>query len=109
MRLTVLIAREELLVFLGIAGVVIYLSAVGIYYFENAAQPEVFASVFHSLRWAVVTLATVGYGDVYPITLGGRVITVVVVMAGLGMVGVPTWLIASALASVRASETTKEI
>ena len=109
LRLAVLIAREELLVFLGIAGVVIYLSAVGIYYFENAAQPEVFASVFHSLWWAVVTLTTVGYGDVYPITLGGRVFTVVVVMAGLGMVGVPTGLIASALASVRASETTKEI
>ncbi|MBM62442.1 MAG: voltage-gated potassium channel [Acidobacteria bacterium] len=109
LRRAVLIAREELLVFLGIAGIVIYLSAVGIYYFENAAQPEVFASVFHSLWWSVVTLTTVGYGDVYPITLGGRVFTVVVVMAGLGMVGVPTGLIASALASVRAAETTKTI
>ena len=60
------------MVFLGGAGVLIYLSAVGVYYFENEAQPEVFVSVFHSLWWSVVTLTTVGYGDVYPIALGGR-------------------------------------
>ena len=48
-RRAAVIAREELVVFLGVAGVLIYLSAVGIYYFENEAQPDVFASVFHSL------------------------------------------------------------
>jgi len=53
-----------------------------------------------------VTLTTVGYGDVYPITLGGRIFTIVVLMEGLGMVGVPTGLIASALASVRAADRT---
>jgi len=84
--------------------VFIYLSAVGIYYFENEAQREIFVSVFHSLWWSVVTLTTVGYGDVYPITLGGRIFTIVVLMAGLGMVVVPTGLIASALASVRAAD-----
>ena len=72
LRQAVGIAREEILVFLGGAGVLIYLSAVGVYHFENEAQPEVFVSVFHSLWWSVVTLTTVGYGDVYPITLGGR-------------------------------------
>ena len=100
LRRAVGIAREELLVFLGGAGVLIYLSAVGVYYFENEAQPEVFVSVFHSLWWSVVTLTTVGYGDVYPIMLGGRIFTVVVLMAGLGMVAVPSGLIASALARV---------
>lgn len=68
----VALAREELLVFLGIAVMLFYLSAVGIYYFEHEAQPEQFASVFHSLWWAVVTLTTVGYGDAFPVTLGGR-------------------------------------
>ena len=53
----------------------LYFSAVGIYYFERDAQPEAFASVFHSLWWAVVTLTTVGYGDVYPVTTGGRSFT----------------------------------
>ena len=90
LRQAVGIAREEILVFLGGAGVLIYLSAVGVYYFENEAQPEVFVSVFHSLWWSVVTLTTVGYGDVYPIMLGGRIFTVVVLMAGLGMVAVPS-------------------
>ena len=49
----------------------LYLSAVGIYYFEHTAQPEAFKSIFHSLWWGVTTLTTVGYGDVYPVTLGG--------------------------------------
>jgi len=106
-RRAAVIAREELIVFLGVAGVLIYLSAVGIYYFENEAQPEVFASVFHSLWWAVVTLTTVGYGDTFPITLGGRLFTAAVLMAGLGSVAVPTGLIASAMAKVREEDTTQ--
>ena len=88
------IVKEELILFFFVAVVLIYLSAVGIYYFENAAQPERFASVFHSLWWAVGTLTTVGYGDVYPITVGGR-------LFGLGVVAVPTGLLASALSKAR--------
>ena len=60
LRRAVGIAREELLVFLGGAGVFIYLSAVGVYYFENEEQPEVFVSVFHRLWWSVLPLTTVG-------------------------------------------------
>ena len=52
--------------------VFIYLSSVGIYFFENEAQPENFKSIFHSIWWAIATLTTVGYGDVYPITIGGK-------------------------------------
>ena len=103
LRRAVGIAREELLVFLGGAGVFIYLSAVGVYYFENEEQSEVFVSVFHSLWWSVVRAADDGrFGDVYPITLGGQIFTVVVLTAGLGMVAVPSGLTASPLASVRA-------
>ena len=65
----------------------------GVYYFEHDSQPEQFASVFHSLWRAVVTLTTVGYGDVYPVTLGGRLFTFVVLFLGLGIVAVPTRLI----------------
>ena len=54
-----------------------------------------------------MTLTTVGYGDVYPITLGGRIFAVVVLMAGLGMVSMPSGLIASALANVRAADQAK--
>ena len=80
------IVREELILFLGVALSLIFLSAVGIYYFENASQPDKFASVFHSLWWAIVTLTTVGYGDVYPITVGGRIFTFFVLFLGLGIV-----------------------
>ena len=75
----------------------IYFSAVGIYYFENEAQPEYFTSIFDSLWWAIITLTTVGYGDVYPITAGGKVFTFFILMIGLGIVAIPTGIISSAL------------
>ena len=82
----------------------LYFSAVGIYYFERDAQPEAFASVFHSLWWAVVTLTTVGYGDVYPVTTGGRSFTFLILLIGLGVVSVPAGLVASALSEAREME-----
>lgn len=97
-------AREELVLFGTAALIVLYLAAVGIYYFESAAQPKIFASVFHSLWWAVVTLTTVGYGDVYPITVGGRIFTGFVLVIGLGIVAVPTGLLAAALSKAREHE-----
>ena len=89
--------REELLLFLVATSFVLFLSAVGIYQFEHEAQPEVFRSIFDSLWWAVVTLTTVGYGDAYPITLGGRMFTFIILMVGLGVIAVPSGLVASAL------------
>lgn len=96
-----LIAREEIILYLIVTMLLFYFAAVGIYYFEQDAQPEEFASVFHSLWWAVVTLTTVGYGDVYPITIGGRIFTCFVLLIGLGVVSVPAGLVASALSKAR--------
>ena len=90
-------AKEEILLFLFITLLLIYFSAVGIYYFEHEAQPQHFASIFDSLWWAIITLTTVGYGDVYPITVGGRVFTFFILMIGLGIVAIPTGIISSAL------------
>lgn len=92
--------KEELLVFFLASVIVLYVSAVGIYYFENAAQPEAFKSVFHSLWWAVATLTTVGYGDIFPITVGGKIFTYFILMVGLGVIAVPTGLISSALTKI---------
>lgn len=97
-------AKEELVLFGAAALIVLYLAAVGIYYFENEAQPQVYASVFHSLWWAIVTLTTVGYGDAIPLTLGGRIFTGFVLIAGLGIVAVPTGLLAAALSKAREHE-----
>ncbi|MBN1907551.1 MAG: ion transporter [Deltaproteobacteria bacterium] len=94
-------AREEFVLFGITALMLLYLSAVGIYYFENEAQPEQFKSVFHSLWWAVATLTTVGYGDVYPITIGGKIFTFIILMIGLGIVAVPAGLLASSLSAAR--------
>lgn len=95
------LAREELVLFLAMSLVVIYLAAVGIYYFERSAQPDAFASVPHALWWAVVTLTTVGYGDLYPITAGGKVFTSIILFVGLGLVAVPAGIVASSLAKAR--------
>jgi len=95
------IAKEEIVLFGVVTIMLLYLSAVGIYYFEHEAQPEAFQSIFHSLWWAIATLTTVGYGDVYPITLGGRIFTFVILMIGLGIVAVPAGLLASALSKAR--------
>ena len=96
-----LISKEEIVLFLFVATILIYVSAVGIYHFENEVQPEVFASHFHSLWWAVATLTTVGYGDVYPVTAGGKIFTFFVLIIGLGIIAVPAGLVASALSEAR--------
>lgn len=95
------IAREELILFFSTTLLLLCFSAVGIYYFENPAQPEAFSSVFDGLWWAVATLTTVGYGDIIPLTIGGRFFTFVVLMLGLGLVALPSGLIASAMSKVR--------
>lgn len=90
-------AREELLLFGATALIVIFLAGVGIHYFESAAQPDKFASIPQCLWWAVATLTTVGYGDVYPITAGGKLFTFAILAVGLAAVAVPTGILASAL------------
>jgi voltage-gated potassium channel len=90
--------KAEFLIFLFIACVAVFLAAVGIYHFEHLAQPEAFGSIPASLWWAVATLTTVGYGDVYPITTGGRIFTGVILLIGIGVIAVPAGLITAALA-----------
>lgn len=89
------------MLFSAVAAVLLYFASVGIYYFERSVQPEASASIVHAMWWAVITLTTVGYGDVYPVTAGGRVFTAMVLILGLGIVAVPTGLFASALSHVR--------
>jgi voltage-gated potassium channel len=100
-RRAFILIREELVLFSITALLLLFISASGIYFFENKAQPEAFSSIFSSLWWSVTTLTTVGYGDMYPVTVGGRLFTFVVLMIGLGVVAVPTGLFASALSKTR--------
>lgn len=98
------LVKEEFVLFFACALILIFITSAGIFYFEHEAQPETFKSIFHSAWWAIVTLTSVGYGDVYPITLGGRIFTFFVLMIGLGIVTVPAGLVASALSKAREIE-----
>jgi voltage-gated potassium channel len=95
--------KAELTVFGVFSILILYISSLGIYIFENEAQPEQFGSIFDALWWSIVTLTTVGYGDAFPITVGGKIFTSLIVTIGLGVIAVPTGLFASAL-----SKTIKE-
>ena len=75
---------------------VMLIAATGMYYFEHEAQPEAFSSIPASMWWAFATLTTVGYGDVTPITTGGKVFGALITVLGLGMVALPTGILASA-------------
>ncbi len=66
-----------------------------IYFAEHDAQPDKFKNAFSGLWWAVATLTTVGYGDIYPVTVIGRVIGAISAILGIGMVAIPTGIISS--------------
>lgn len=92
--------KRELVVFGFACALALYVASVGIYYCERDAQPDTFGSVFHAMWWAVCTLTTVGYGDVYPVTWAGRLFTAVLLFIGLGTVAVPSGLMATALSEL---------
>jgi voltage-gated potassium channel len=71
------------------------LAASSVYYAESAAQPTAFSSIPQSLWWAGVTITTVGYGDVYPVTPLGRLLGVVVSLLGVGVAAVPSSILVS--------------
>ncbi|MCP5068476.1 MAG: ion transporter [bacterium] len=70
----------------------------GVYVFEHEAQPEVLGSIPEAMWWAVATLTTVGYGDVTPVTFGGKVFGTFVMVLGVGIVAVPTGILATGFA-----------
>lgn len=86
---------RALLASFGILLTVMLLAASGMYYFERIAQPQDFGSIPDSMWWAFVTLTTVGYGDVTPVTNGGKVFGALITVIGIGMVALPTSILAS--------------
>jgi len=91
--------KEELIMILILMSILMLISATLIYFAEHEAQPEAFSSIPASLWWALVTLATNGYGDVYPITIAGKIIAGVAAIFGIGMFALPGGIIASELIS----------
>ncbi|KXX71725.1 ion transporter [Flammeovirga sp. SJP92] len=85
--------REELILTLFMSCILILFSASLIYFVERDTQPDVFTSITQSMWWAVATLTTVGYGDMYPITPLGDIIASFVAIMGIGLVALPTGII----------------
>ncbi|MEH6456801.1 MAG: ion transporter [Cocleimonas sp.] len=79
--------------------ILIIVSATGIHIVEGDIQPEEFGSIPRALWWATVTLTTVGYGDVVPITALGRALGIIIVITGIGMAALPAGILASGFTS----------
>jgi len=67
------------------------------YVFEHEAQPDKFENIPQAIYWSVITLASVGYGDISPITPAGRAITIVIALLGIGIFAIPAAILSSAL------------
>ncbi len=65
------------------------------YFVENPAQPDAFPNILASMWWAVATLTTVGYGDIYPITGTGKFISSIIAILGIGLVALPTGIVSA--------------
>ena len=70
------------------------------YYIERSAQPEVFENIGDGIWWAIITFATVGYGDIYPITPLGKLLGCIICLVGVAMVAIPTGIISSSFINI---------
>ena len=96
--------RHELAVVGFVTAMVLMFSAVAIHEFERQVQPEKFGRLSDALWWSFVTLTTVGYGDLYPVTAAGRAIAVVTMLVGIGILGTFISLVGSSLLSTMRDE-----
>lgn len=104
-------AGQQLFTTLAMAMALVYISAVLLYFVEGVGgqQQENFASIPRAIWWAIATLTTVGYGDVYPVTPLGRFFASVIAIAGIGMVALPAGVFASAFSDeIRERENAKQ-
>jgi len=88
--------RYDLYVTGALAGLLVLVGATALYWAESAAQPEAFGSIPRAMWWSIITLTTVGYGDVSPVTTLGKIFAAIVALSGIGLVAMPTGIIAAA-------------
>jgi voltage-gated potassium channel len=87
--------KAELLTTVFIIFILLIVASSLLYYVEHAAQPEKFSSIPEAMWWGVVTLTTVGYGDIYPITGLGRFLGAIISLLGIGLFALPTGLLSA--------------
>jgi len=88
--------REELFLSLMLAAFVLVFSAAGMYLLEGESDPQTFGSIPRAMWWSVSTLTTVGYGDIYPHTVLGKMLGGLTSVAGIGLIAMPTGILAAA-------------
>jgi voltage-gated potassium channel len=87
---------EELLTTFLLGGVLLLISSSLMYFAEGEAQPDKFSSIPASMWWGIVTLTTVGYGDVFPVTTMGKLLSAIISVLGIGIVALPTGILGAA-------------
>lgn len=87
--------KDQILSSVFIILVLMTASSLFMYSLESTAQPDVFTNAFSGFWWAVSTLLTVGYGDIYPITPAGRIFGIIITFLGVGMVAIPTGILSA--------------
>ena len=92
--------KHELALAVSIAGFVLLIASTLMYWAEAEAQPDKFGSIPRAMWWCIVTLTTVGYGDTYPVTVLGKMLSGLVAIAGIGLIAMPTGILASAFSDV---------
>jgi voltage-gated potassium channel len=92
--------KEELFLAFSLAAFTLLIASTLMYWAESDAQPDKFGSIPRTMWWAIVTLTTVGYGDVYPITPVGRFLSGLVSVAAIGLIALPTGILAAAMSDV---------
>lgn len=85
--------KEELLLTTFVMAMLLILSSSLMYYCENTAQPNAFPNIPATMWWAVATLTTVGYGDIYPVTIAGKILGSIIAILGIGMFALPTGIL----------------
>lgn len=87
--------RNELLGVVSVVGALLVLASSLMYYIEQSAQPDKFSSIPETMWWSIITLTTVGYGDVAPVTPGGRLLAGVIALLGIGIFALPAGILGS--------------
>lgn len=93
-------SASQLIMSIVICFFVMLFSSIIMYTVENPVQPEQFPNIIASLWWAICTLTTVGYGDVYPITAVGKLFASIISLVGIGIIAIPTGIISAGFTSL---------
>ena len=95
LALVVQAKKDELLSVILVLLLLLLLASSLVFYAEHGAQPDKFSSIPETMWWGIITLTTVGYGDVYPVTIAGRVLAGAMAILGVGLFALPAGILGS--------------